>query len=484
MSTGQLDTEVITVSDNQPLLNDHFDDFVACNSSLAEPRLRNVLSEDIDATASVVLEPSPERESSYIGYSAAVFLTVNAALGAGLLNFPYAFNEAGGLHISLILQSVLLLLIVGALFILTHCTNESNAESFQDVVDFYCGRRIKNIVSLAIILYSYGACLTFIIIIGDQFDRVFASLHGSNFCHLWYMNRNFTMSITSIILILPLCFSGKIAFLTYSSSVGVFVIGYLIILAVHEWVYLDHSNVFVKTRPDHWTDIFAVLPALSFGYQCHLSWVPTYACMKAEKASSPKLGATIVISIFLCCLAYTSVSVMGLLTFGANIEADLMENYDARRPVVLVGIGAIAFKTVTSYPLLLFCARVALEDYCARFFGLPASRVTELKRRSWIVLSWFFSTLVFAILVPDIAVAIDLLGSLAVTFIFVIPGACLIKTTVTKDPDIILIKDKLWCLVGSLYIMIGTFLFGLILSQAIVKDLIERQSKNAIPLCL
>lgn len=38
----------------------------------------------------------------------AVFLTVNAALGAGLLNYPHAFDEAGGLFYPSIVQVVCL----------------------------------------------------------------------------------------------------------------------------------------------------------------------------------------------------------------------------------------------------------------------------------------------------------------------------------------------------------------------------------------
>lgn len=37
---------------------------------------------------------------------AAIFLTVNAALGAGLLNFPYAFSQAGGFTPAFIAQFV------------------------------------------------------------------------------------------------------------------------------------------------------------------------------------------------------------------------------------------------------------------------------------------------------------------------------------------------------------------------------------------
>ena len=62
-------------------------------------------------------------------------------------------------------------------------------------------------------VYCFGTCITFLIIIGDQvldssfntfsilkffwqFDRAFASLIGPEFCHIWYLNRDFIMPAT------------------------------------------------------------------------------------------------------------------------------------------------------------------------------------------------------------------------------------------------------------------------------------------------
>ena len=45
-------------------------------------------------------------QSNSIGFFAAVFLTVNATLGAGLLNIPYSFVEFGGIFIATFVQIV------------------------------------------------------------------------------------------------------------------------------------------------------------------------------------------------------------------------------------------------------------------------------------------------------------------------------------------------------------------------------------------
>lgn len=51
-------------------------------------------------------ELNEQQASSGISWYFAVFLIVNAALGAGLLNFSKAFDNAGGILISTIIQTV------------------------------------------------------------------------------------------------------------------------------------------------------------------------------------------------------------------------------------------------------------------------------------------------------------------------------------------------------------------------------------------
>jgi sodium-coupled neutral amino acid transporter 7/8 len=132
---------------------------------------------------------------------------------------PYAFQSGGGIMTGTITQLILIVIVGIGMGILTYCTHVSGAQSFQQLVRFFAGQKAATITSITIILYSYGACLTFIIIIGDQGDRVLASLYGPDFCQLWYLSRSFTMTAVSLLLILPMSFSRSIDFLKYSRSV-------------------------------------------------------------------------------------------------------------------------------------------------------------------------------------------------------------------------------------------------------------------------
>uniref|UniRef100_A0A4W3GNV5 Sodium-coupled neutral amino acid transporter 7 n=1 Tax=Callorhinchus milii TaxID=7868 RepID=A0A4W3GNV5_CALMI len=144
----------------------------------------------------------PGGDTSTLG---AVFIVVNAALGAGLLNFPYAFYMAGGVAAGIGLQMALLVFIVGGLLVLAHCSRLSGETTYQEVVRAVCGPVTGTICDILIVIYTFGTC---ILVAG-----------GDTNSH-WYSDRKFTISLTSILLILPLSIPKEIGFQRYARSVS------------------------------------------------------------------------------------------------------------------------------------------------------------------------------------------------------------------------------------------------------------------------
>ena len=201
-----------------------------------------------------------------------VFLIVNAALGAGLLNFPKAFDESGGILCAVLVQLLLIVFIVIALNILAYAADKStsgglSASTLQDVIGQSNGTVARILVSFAVVVYCFGTTVTFLIMIGDQYDRIFASLVSEDFYKHFYMNRDFTMFVTGTFVILPLCFSKRIDFLRIPSLFGVVAIVYLVGLIIYEYYYGNFIHGPIKHGPDTWTDVFLVVPDICFGYQ-------------------------------------------------------------------------------------------------------------------------------------------------------------------------------------------------------------------------
>jgi sodium-coupled neutral amino acid transporter 7/8 len=160
--------------------------------------------------------------------------------------------------------------------------------------------------SVCVVVYTFGTTITFLIIIGDQFDRLLASVYGHTFCHFWYMNRDFTMTASSVLFILPFCYSKKIDFLRVPSAVGVFAIIYIVGLIAYEKVYGNFVPGEIKTSPSAWTDVFLVVPDICFGYQCHVSVIPIYSCMRHRGAIYQLLSIILKLRILLVLLCFNS----------------------------------------------------------------------------------------------------------------------------------------------------------------------------------
>lgn len=195
--------------------------------------------------------------------------------------------------------------------------------------------------------------------------------------------------------------------------------------------YANNSEILTPKASDtiRWYQPLAVVPVLCFAYQTHEVIVPVYACMKQRN-----IGQFIKASFFgliILFFLYNLVGAYGYLTFGKNVGADIMSLYDAKDPVVVIGVVALVIKFITTYPPLMFCGRGALDGLYGEIRQLTPNefKANEKTRRIVITTLWFFSTIALAIFAPDISLTLQLLGSMASINVFVFPGMCLISLT-------------------------------------------------------
>lgn len=421
-------------------------------------------------TKEVIIISEPRRGSSWFS---SVFLVVNAALGAGLLNFPDAYQQAGGVLIAVLIQAILLVFVVCAIMILAYCSDINKSLTYQDVVESVCGKNAQRLCAFTIMTYCFGTCITFLIIIGDQWEEFFLFAAHNWYCthSPWYMDRVTTICVSSVFLILPLCFPKRIDFLKYASFIGVFGILYVVALVTVKY-FLPHPEPgAIAVRPLQWEDVFLVVPTICFSYQCHVSIIPIYSCM--ENRCLKEFSKTVAVAMFLCVLNYTGTAAFGYLTFGNMITSDILLSYDPDGWVI-IAVLLIAIKTYTTYPILLFCGRAALDCLWTDIFKMSPDRIeqTEFKRRVSVTIIWFVLTLALAVFIPNIGVVIQILGAFAAIFIFIFPGMCVVSA----------VQKRVWqqghwtarlmvILAGACaFIVLGSFIFGLTLSQSIIKD--------------
>ncbi|CAF3507853.1 unnamed protein product [Rotaria sp. Silwood1] len=361
-------------------------------------------------------------------------LIVNAAMGAGLLNIAKAYDDAGGIFISSILHAVVVILVLGAYAILFVCCDQS-ISSYEAFVLMKCGKVWQRICSVCIILYMYGLSITFFIIIGDQLDR-FLTFFDPLFCRHWYFDRRFTIPITSLLLIFPLCFSKTIKFLQIPRS--------------------------ITTNQ----------PIIVYKNLAHVNAVPVFLSLKSR---ADCIKATITSTIVLI-LSYGFVAVCGYLTFGTKVDHDILMSYQPISSVVLIAIIMVAIKTYTAYPVNLFCGRTAIDSLSKESTTslIATDPRQSIEGRILIVCLWFFSTLAAAVFLPNISIAIHYLGALAASFIFIFPGLCLYfhieEKWINSWGNIISIS------IAIFYVAIGVFVTVLTLLQSLISDISAKET--------
>jgi amino acid permease len=107
--------------------------------------------------------------------SASVALLCNSAVGAGVLALPYALARAG-LVPGLVLCLVFCLLEAFTLYTLAKFAERYRARTYGQLVRRALGKRSAALLSASVFLLQWGACVAYLVIIGDAFSGVIDTL--------------------------------------------------------------------------------------------------------------------------------------------------------------------------------------------------------------------------------------------------------------------------------------------------------------------
>ncbi|GIY62555.1 putative sodium-coupled neutral amino acid transporter 7 [Caerostris extrusa] len=372
-----------------------------------------------------LIPPIPEHEDG-VSWITASFLLINAALGIGILNFPAAYDLAGGIVSATCTQLIMLVLIVLTMLILAHCSDVNLDVTYHDVLLSMCGRKAQKLAAVSITCTCYGVCVAIFIIIGDQLDR----LTLNNFSHYEFKNNSCICLLLAVFLgcfwidiLSPLiCWvSGNFCHAVSSvpNSLWILQTGY--------------KNVDIKHEPESISQLLVVVPVLCLAYQCQEVVVPVYACMRHRTLGN--FTKSCCFTMFFLFMIYSIIGCFGYLTFGSMVSPNVMKMYNAEDPVVMIGIGALILKMVVTYPVLALCGRVpwmACTPKYSDFQQLNSSKVKEPDESS---LQLYGSVpLSSALNTSSIGTVIHALGSISAANVFIYPGICLMQVTLQTDP--------------------------------------------------
>ncbi|XP_065314143.1 sodium-coupled neutral amino acid transporter 7-like isoform X1 [Gordionus sp. m RMFG-2023] len=199
-------------------------------------------------------------------------------------------------------------------------------------------------------------------------------------------------------------------------------------------------NLLMMGRPKYFPvyNILRAIPTICFLYNSHLSIVPTYYCMdQTDSSSVKKFSKSIFLNIIVCFILYNLTGIYGYISFGKEVMTytDILTAYDPKDYKIFIAMILLAGKLVTTYPIVLFCARISIlntlptlsPSLLSRFSFLSAEKTREMVGRIFVTLLWFGLVLSIATYVPDVSKVIPFLGSFCLLLIFVFPALALLQ---------------------------------------------------------
>ncbi|XP_049930014.1 putative sodium-coupled neutral amino acid transporter 8a [Epinephelus moara] len=405
-----------------------------------------------------------------LGSMGAIFIMLKSALGAGLLNFPWAFERAGGVRSAVTVELVSLVFLISGLIILGYSSSISGQCTYQAVVKEVCGPAIGQLCEVCFVFNLFMISVAFLVIVDDQLEKLCGSLYElvtglpeSEMPYHFYTDQRFGLVLLCVLLILPLSIPKEISILKYISVLGTLAATYLTIAIIIK--YHTTPSVLVHITPlytsgiSSWASTFSVIPTICFGFQCHEASIAIYSSMENQRLSHWVFIS--VVSMIFCLIIYSLTGVYGYLTFGKDVKADILMSYTGDDILILIARLLFGVSIITIYPIILLLGRSVIQDPLLSWRRRRDGMVTaEFESRSRYVLTvlWIMVTLLIATCVPDISKVISVIGGISAFFIFIFPGLCLVfamqSEPVSCKTRVVL---TVW---GIVTLICGAFIFG------------------------
>ncbi|KAK0748980.1 transmembrane amino acid transporter protein-domain-containing protein [Schizothecium vesticola] len=285
---------------------------------------------------------------------------LNTIIGAGTLAMPAAMSHFG------VLLGVILILWCGltsafGLYLQSRCARyiDRGSSSFFALSQItYPNAAV--VFDAAIAIKCFGVGVSYMIIIGDLMPGV-AAAFGSEGTGLTFLaDRKFWITVFFLVFIIPLSFPKRLDSLKYTSIVALVSIGYLVILVVYHFAQDEYPNkgdvnIITWRGP---IQALRSLPVVIFAYTCHQNM---FSILNEIKDNSPgSLVAVIGGSIGSAASVYILVAITGYLTFGNNVEGNIVSMYPASMPS-LIAKAAIVILVTFSIPLQIHPCRASID---------------------------------------------------------------------------------------------------------------------------
>ncbi|KAH3760793.1 amino acid transporter [Pelomyxa schiedti] len=404
------------------------------------------------------------------GTSSVPAMVVNLAktmVGAGILSLPYAMSNTGLLLGSLLIVTFACLSLFG-LLLLIRCANivetrlrfRGMQKTIKDGIFFYTiADEVAPVsvlfINIALTIKTFGNCCSYLIILGQLLPEVLQQFTeaGPTVVYTRYLWITLAMGVLG-----PISFIRKLDHLKFTSTLGLFSVCYVVLLAVGFYIkgegivsvdQVNLVNISLKTAD--------VLPIFVFAFTCHHNIFTVYNELQPVNPYA-RSTVTSLLVVPLVFILYCFESIFGYLSFGPETDSDILKNYPT---TIAVTVARCATCMIISFSFLLAFhpARIYLDG--SVFGRWNPKWLPPFHRYIIETLVLLAGVYTVAMAVEDLEFIISLIGATGGTLLcYILPGWYYVLLTKGKPWTIYRICPLLLIVFGFCFMVFSvTFLF-------------------------
>jgi amino acid permease len=386
------------------------------------------------------------RQSQGASLKAGTANLLNTIIGGGILSLPFAFRSAG-----FFTGAVLVLGMGGMSFygnvVLIGALRQRPVKSYEELAYEALGRGGWVAFNMANFLNCYGACLSYIIVIGDIVPLVLHELGiaaGVDEARL----RSVTLVAVTLFIILPLSAKRSISALKYASGLAIVIylafVGVLIGLFVFRGSGSGGGDPHIAMIKGDAAGLLRAVPICAFAFTCQMSLFPIY--QETREPTESRMNAMSALAFGIAILIYLTAGALGYALFGEGVHGDVLTDLSAVDSVI-VRLARLAFglSVCLTYPVLSFSARRSLDQLVFKSSVAGNAPPRRLFTETLVLVG---STLVLGLLLQRVEVVFGFVGACASTSLsFLLPAAIHIRLSPRRWPKL---RGALFFAVGAL----------------------------------
>ncbi|KAJ1950213.1 hypothetical protein EC988_004471 [Linderina pennispora] len=342
----------------------------------------------------------------------AAFNVLNSIIGSGIICLPIALKNAG------LVAGILLLILVGMIsqfttYTLVFTGKRTNAMSYSEVARQALGTTGYRILNASLIFSMLGALTTYLIIVGD----ILTALREAYLPALAWATRSATIIGVSVSCISPFLFFRNSGPLAKISVVSVFALPLILgIIAARAPVYAAVAQTDYPLVLG--SKVFPALGMLSFSFCSSHAAFQNFLGLEVRSLQNWRKCTMIATwaALVICC----SFAVIGLMSFGSGVQANIFQNFPQNDPYVNVARLLFCLTLVLTFPLTFYPAR----DTLTHMLHIDQPQLARLSTREMVCsLTLFGLVIAAATQCTDLGMAYELVGAATATVIgFVFPA--------------------------------------------------------------